>query len=165
MNRNLFLFSALLMMTCNLRAQCAPDPIQANSINGYLLFGYKGNFSILDGVEVQISDDYDNRLVARVSVAPDGHFSIKGIKPGRYIIKGSAPQMIYSEVQIDIKKHKKSSLSKDSMILIILAADARYECGGTSITIESKSKIDKILNSLENGPASDKKSSPNQAPL
>jgi hypothetical protein len=155
---------AFLLISCELPAQCVPDPIQTRSVEGYLLFGFDGYFRILKNAEVRVMDEYGKKIITSVPVSQDGYFNIVGIKPGKYLLSGLDPKAINAHVYLSVKK-KESSPSENSMILIILSADIDSECGGSSITIEPKSKIDKILESLENEPTSNKKGSANQTPL
>ena len=142
---------ALPMLIGALPAQCVLDPIQSRLIEGYLLFGFEGKYRTVDKAEVLILDQYNtHRIVARATVDKKGYFYIKGIKAGNYHLSGRSEPL--SEAYVDIRIVSKKEVmksAKESMILIVLGADGRHECGGSSITIESRSIIDGILHNLQ----------------
>jgi hypothetical protein len=145
------LFLAFLMLSQLSPAQCVPDPIKSPLVEGYLVFGFEGRYRILDKAEVGIHDRYNRKTIASALVDENGHFYIKGIKPGNYILSGHSEALISAYVDIRVVKKKTiKELEKPSMILIVLSGDIRHECGGSSVTIESKSKIDEILQTTAN---------------
>ena len=87
-------------------------------------------------------------MIARTDVDENGYFSIKKVKPGNYILSGRSEALISAYVDFRVLSKKEAMDSaKDSMILIVLGGDITSECGGSSITIETKADIDRILQS------------------
>ena len=83
-------------------------------------------------------------VLATATVQHDGHFKIENLKPGRYMLAGSADQLIPAYVEIMVKKPL-AKMNLNSILLITLAADAREECGGSSIVLHSRKNVDRIL--------------------
>jgi hypothetical protein len=128
------------------QGQCVLDGIQAHSIDGYLLYGYESRYRTLDNAEVLVFDNFNrHKTLARSTVGKDGHFRIRGLKPGKYYLSGRSPDMISASAEIQVLGERSSKVPAESAILIVLSADGTKECGGSSITLEAKTTIDGIL--------------------
>jgi hypothetical protein len=147
----LMLAYAFLMMVVRSPAICVPDPIQAPAIEGYLLLSRWGGYVIPAKAKVHVTDKGKGRkLLASVDVDNGGHFIVKGIKPGMYLLSGHSPKLISAYVDIKvIKENAGRHLANDSLIFIVLGEDALKQCGGSSITIKSKENIDEMLRNSE----------------
>ena len=123
---------------------CVPEPIFSKSIEGSVVFGGSKRHRILSNAEVRIRDRYDlQKIIATTKSDSDGHFIIKDINPGKYLISGHYEGLIAASVEINIISEKEDN--KGSLILIVLGADLDSACGGSSITIKTKQYIDNLL--------------------
>ena len=142
------LFLVFITVVLPSHAQCVLDPVHSTSVEGYLLYGYAGRYRIINPANVLICKWHDGlckKPVAKVTVDENGYFSVKQIKPGSYILCGKSEALYSACVDIQVLPPNKSKEPEsDLMILIVLGADLS-ECGGSSITIQSRSTINAML--------------------
>jgi hypothetical protein len=147
MRRFCYVFIILFMILIDKsQGQCVLDEIQAHSIDGYLLHGYEGRYRTIDNAEVLVLDNFNrHKILARSNVDKNGHFQFKRVKPGKYYLSGRSPDLISASVEIQVLRERSGRMLAESSILIVLSADGTKECGGSSITLETKTTIDEIL--------------------
>lgn len=131
---------------------CVQDPISICQVEGALVFGFREKYTIVEKAEVSLIDpfNYEN-VIASADVEPNGRFKIMDIEPGNYILLAQSEGLITASVDIKIlpKNHSKKQ-DEESLILIILGADFREPCGGSSITIKIESYVNNLLQNANN---------------
>jgi len=141
-------------MSFDLRATiCVPDAIKTSEIEGYLVFGYKNEYTILEEGEILILDRYDSEhIIASTAIDENGYFKIEGVKPGKYILSGGSNKLkrgvLNAKVEVNIVKptSKKNSAKGEKMIFIVVGMwDGTNDCTATSVKIQPKSKIEAML--------------------
>jgi hypothetical protein len=104
----------------------------------------------LDKPEISLLDRYNtHEVIVKGVVNKHGYFFIKNIKPGKYYLCGEHKVIPSACTEIHIIGKRLGNSESNTMILFILGGDVKDECRGSSITIETKHNIDKILHSLE----------------
>ncbi len=125
--------------------QCVQEPIQTKGVEGFLVFGWNGMYRTVENARVQLLDVHNQKhVLASANVNPDGYFQLSNLKPGKYILRGETDDSIPAYVEVTIKKSM-SKPDSNFILFISLAADAREECGGSSITLRSRESVDRIL--------------------
>ena len=121
-------------------AQCVMEPIEVAHVEGYVLSkGTRNN-----AAEVQlIVRFHPKKGVKWVQTDANGHFAFNKIKPGHYLLEALSNGLIPGGVDITITKPNAGSTP--GLILVVLDADGKSECGGDSITLVSKEKMDQVL--------------------
>lgn len=130
-------------------AQCVPESIETDRVEGYLVFGYGEIYRVLssdDKAKIAVLNRWNKKQVAATYPNENGKFALSGIKSGTYFLVASANRMISSTVQITLH-HAPSNHSarNENAIFAVLGADATHECGGSSITVRSNQEIARIL--------------------
>lgn len=138
----------VLAFGANALAQCVLDPIRVERIDGYLLFGFKGQYRVLDKAEVRLLDFGNAQtVVAALTVGKDGHFEIAGAKPGKYVLSVRSEALIPATVDLEVTRPKGAGSKR--LILAVLAADATKECGGALIKVQPKAEVDRVLSTAK----------------
>jgi hypothetical protein len=146
--RCLTLLFLVLAFGANVLAQCVLDPIRVERIEGYLLFGFQGQYRVLDRAEVRLLDSRNTQpVIAAIPVGKDGHFEMADAKPGKYVLSVRSEALIPASVDVEVTKPKGAGGKR--LILAVLAADATKECGGASIKIQPKADIDRVVGSAK----------------
>jgi hypothetical protein len=141
----LVVFSFLISIGSVL-AQCVMDPIRTQSVEGYAVFGFRGKYRFLNNARVLLISESDKTNIIKTSaVRDDGYFNIGGVQPGRYILSAQSEAMISAYVDLTVSEKDINNPKDKLIIFIVLSADATKECGGASITIESKTNIERIV--------------------
>src|SRR5262245_56452384 len=115
-------------------AQCVPEPIETNKIEGYLVFGYGNAYRFLDSsdkIKVELLDiRHPKRVIASASIDGNARFAIKNVKPGRYRFSAQAENLIPISVEINVSPLPDTgSTSANRIIFVVLGADFTHECG------------------------------------
>jgi hypothetical protein len=144
----LTLLFLVLAFGANAPAQCVLDPIRVERIEGYLLFGFQGQYRVLDKAEVRLLESGNTQtVIAAVPVGKDGHFEMADAKPGKYVLSARSEALIPASVDVEVTKPKGTGSKR--LILAVLAADATKECGGASIKLQPKAEVDRVLSTAK----------------
>jgi hypothetical protein len=125
-------------------AQCVPDPIRVDRIEGYVLFGFQKEFRVLDKAEIRVLDPgRSHAIIGSAAVDKNGHFEMTGVRPGKYLLSARSEALIPASVDVEVTTPNHAPGRR--MILVTLAADATQECGGTSIQVRPTAEVDRVV--------------------
>jgi hypothetical protein len=117
---------------------CAQDQLVVGSLDGKVVSRLtNGEVPIARASVLLLRDLYPRRVVAATTSDADGIFKFnKKIKPGKYILKVSYPQL--ATFYGPVKLMKSGSLAQE--IVVTIGADFTKPCGGSSAELRVKSK-------------------------
>jgi len=135
-------FSTVTWLESSVAAQniCVPEPLVVAIVMGRVVSQLeKGETPLSNASVALLEDQYQGRLVAEKIADENGFFSFDGIKPGKYILKVSYPNLppFYGLVRVIKAKALKDSTTQQE-IVVTIGAEITKPCHGSHAKIKVK---------------------------
>jgi hypothetical protein len=122
------------------QGMCIPDPLTTSVVSGKVVAHLEqGETPIPDASVELLVDQYNGGLIAKVTTEANGSFNFHDIKPGKYMLKVSCPNLspFYVRVRV-IRRRSPKIATPQQEIIITMGADATKPCNGSRAEIRVK---------------------------
>ena len=121
---------------------CIPNPLTTTRISGRVVAELnRGETPIINSSVEVLEDRNRGRLISKVTANEKGEFNFDQLKPGKYILKISSPNLASFFIRvrlIQVKTIKARLLPNE--IIIYMGADGNHPCNGSRAEIRARKK-------------------------
>lgn len=123
----------------NAQGICIPEPLTVAKMAGRVIHrSAQGEEPLADAVIEVYEDRYNGKLIKKALTDRDGCFSLKSLRPGRYLLKASkSPYMVPFAVRVNLVRKSKADHGRLSLSL---GTNALEPCGGGTAAVKNESQ-------------------------
>ena len=119
---------------------CVPDELTINAVSGKVMAHLvQGESPISDATVSLLKDQYKGRMIAETATDASGNYSFKDIKPGKYVLKVTSPNLAAFYVRVRVVQKKSSKdLTPEREIVVLMGAAFNKPCAGSFAELREK---------------------------
>jgi hypothetical protein len=119
---------------------CVPETLDVTNVTGKVVSQLKqGEVPLSNASVMLLEDHYQGRMLTETITRENGLFSFSHIKPGKYVLKVSFPNLPTFYGVVRVKKVKASKVTIEQKELVVtIGTEVTKPCGGSKMEARAK---------------------------